>query len=105
MINMVFLMHLIFAIVATAFFIWQFATNKMPYQLVLIFWIPSTLLKYLSDKPSYLIKIGILEIVFLLFFIVCVIIGKLKKSKKAENKIMQINAEALSSESGLDNEE
>lgn len=80
-----FKIHLIFSIVAFVFFLWRFAGNKRPYQLIMAVAIPLSLVIWASDNRVLFYSIGIAEAVLLLAALVTSFIFKDEEEKKADS--------------------
>lgn len=59
--------HIIFCVIAAAFFLFQFIRQKNRYPLVLAIAIPATLLVYVSENKTWFTAIGIFEFAMLIF--------------------------------------
>lgn len=82
-------LHLIFAIIATAFLIFRFVTNKKPFQLIMAVAIPLSLILWTStaNKTLYYI-VGLIELILIIAAFVTSLIFKDKSTsekKTAEN--------------------
>lgn len=72
-------MHLIFACLATVFFVYRFATQKLPYQLIMAIAIPASLLIWVSESRTLFYTVGIIELVLILAALVTSFIFKPKE--------------------------
>ncbi len=72
-------MHLIFACLATVFFVYRFATQKLPYQLIMAIAIPASLLIWVSESRTLFYAVGIIELVLILAALVTSFIFKPKE--------------------------
>ena len=66
-------MHLIFACLATVFFVYRFATQKLPYQLIMAIAIPASLLIWVSESRTLFYAVGIIELVLILSALVTLV--------------------------------
>ncbi len=77
--------HIIFCIIAVAFFIFQFARQKNTYQILTIFAILATLLLYLNESKILFYGVGIAELILLIS------IGILSSREKKKQAVMENN--------------
>ncbi len=98
--------HLIFAILALVFFVFQFAREKKPYQMILAIAIPFSLILSISDNRTLFYIVGIVEAILLLAALITSIVFKDKtahKEKAEENT--EISPETEAEENTSENSE
>ncbi len=78
--------HIIFCVIAVAFFLLQFIRLRYRYQLVLAAAVPATLLVYVSDNRTWFYGVGVLEICLLLLALVLAIVQHKKLAKEEAEK-------------------
>lgn len=81
--------HIIFCVIAVAFFIFQFARQKHAYQLITVFAVLATLLLYVNESRYLFYGVGILELILLITIGILISVSKKKQAnevKEAENK-------------------
>lgn len=78
--------HIIFCVIAVAFFLLQFIRLRYKYQLVLAVAVPATLLVYVSDNRTWFYGVGVLEICLLLLALVLAIMQHKKLAKEEAAK-------------------
>lgn len=76
--------HLIFCCISLVFFIFQFSRQKKPYQLIMGFAIPFSLVMWLSESRTLFYAVGITEAVLFIAALVTAIIFK-EKNENDEN--------------------
>jgi hypothetical protein len=82
-----FSMHLVFALIAFAVFMFQFWRLKRPYQIIMALAVPATLLLYISDSKAWFYTIGVIEAVLIVAAIVSAFIcRKGRKNPEKEQK-------------------
>ena len=98
--------HLVFAILALVFFVFQFAREKKPYQMIMAIAVPFSLILSISDNRTLFYIVGIVEAILLLAALITSFIFKDKSvpEEKNENKTEE-NAEAEASEDSPENTE
>lgn len=79
--------HIIFGILATAFFLWQYTQTKFTYQLLFALWIPSTFLTYVSPNKTFQLALGICELI--LFFLVLFFLFRNRSQRRAQEIAQQ----------------
>lgn len=87
------IIHIILAIIALIFFCFIYFKEKKIYQLLIVIWIPTTLLNYVSNNNIFLILLGVLQ--FILFGLVLFFLFKPNKNKTKQSnneKIGNINS-------------
>ena len=62
------IIHIAAVVVITALFIIGYIRQRYLYQLLFAIWVPTTLLRYLSNNKIYLIVLGVVQL--LMFFLV-----------------------------------
>lgn len=62
-------LHITLVVIGVAFFIIRFIQLRLLNELVLIVWISSTLLEYVSQEPEFLNNLGTAQIVMLIMFL------------------------------------
>lgn len=78
-------LHLIFAIIATAFLIFRFVTNKKPYQLIMAVAIPiSLILRIPSATQTLFYVIGLIELILIIAAFVTSLIFRDKSTPEKE---------------------
>lgn len=60
------IIHIILAVLLSIYFIYDYRKEKSIYKILLIIWIPLTLLRYLSENRIFLTIIGIIQIIMFL---------------------------------------
>ncbi len=90
--------HLIFCIIAGAFFLFQFIRLKRPYQLVLTIAIPASLLIYVGDasNQTWFHTVGAFEAVMLIGAIILATTDRFRQRKQEKAQ----KAEADASDAG-----
>lgn len=73
--------HMIFCIIAVAFFIFQYARLKYSYQLMTVFAILATLLLYINDSQMVFYGVGIFELIMLITIGISISLTRRKQSK------------------------
>ena len=61
--------HIILAVLGTAWFLYSFIRERKVYQLLFVFWIPLTLLTYVSKNKTFLTVLGIVQLLFFILVI------------------------------------
>ncbi|MDE5570107.1 MAG: hypothetical protein K2J47_04485 [Ruminococcus sp.] len=77
-------LHVIFCILATAFLIFRFVTNKKPFQLIIAIAIPLSLTLWISDNRTWYYILGLIELVLLTTAFVTSIIFRDKSTPENE---------------------
>ena len=72
-----FSMHLVFCLISLVFFTWRFSKEKKPYQIILAFAIPLSMILWFfeNDKPKFQM-VGLVEGVLLLAAFISTFFGK-----------------------------
>lgn len=86
-----FRVHLIFSLVAIFFFYAMFSKYKKPYQAIMGFAIPFSLVIWLSDSKTVFYTVGIVELILLAAALVLTILYKRKKA--SENAVAETAAD------------
>lgn len=63
------LVHIILAVLGTAWFLYSFIKERKIYQLLFVIWIPLTLLTYVSTNRIFLTVLGIVQLLFFILVI------------------------------------
>ena len=87
--------HIVFCVIAVAFFIFQFTRTKAPYQLLTVFAVLGTLLLYVSDSKVVFYGTGIFELIML----IAIAVSSAMTRKKEKTDDTQ-KAEASEDENG-----
>lgn len=66
---MQFWIHLALVVVGIAYFLYSYIKEKKLYQLLFVIWIPLTLLTYVSKNKTYLIILGVVQLIFFVLVI------------------------------------
>ncbi|MBE6862487.1 MAG: hypothetical protein E7497_06280 [Ruminococcus sp.] len=74
--------HIVFAILALVFFVFQFTREKKPYQLIMAIAVPFSLVLWLSESQTLFYAVGIIEAVLLFAALITSIIFRDKSSDK-----------------------
>lgn len=77
-------LHVIFCILATAFLIFRFATNKKPFQLIMAIAIPISLTLWISDNRTLYYIVGLIELILLIAAFVTSVIFRDKSTPENE---------------------
>ena len=88
--------HIVFCIIAVAFFIFQYIRLKAPYQLMTVFAVLATLALYINDSKIVFYGVGIFELVMIIAITISMSITR-KKQAQAE-KAQTENAEIKNNE-------
>lgn len=88
-------LHLIFAIIATAFLVFRFVTNKKPFQLIMAIAIPVSLILWIptASKTLYY-TVGLIELILIIVAFVTSLIFRDKsipEEKTSENTSSESN--------------
>ncbi len=75
------IIHIILAIFLSIYFIYDYMKEKSIYKILLVIWIPLTLLRYLSENKTFLTILGIIQIIMFLL----VLFFMFKPSKNIKN--------------------
>ncbi len=78
--------HLVFCIISLIFFLYQFRREKKPYQAIMAFAIPFSLLLWLYDNKGFFYMIGIVELICFVAAFISLFIFKDKKDDKSDLK-------------------
>lgn len=78
-------LHLIFAVIATAFLIFRFVTNKKPFQLIMAIAIPISLILWIptASRTLYYV-IGLIELILIIVAFVTSLIFRDKSTPEKE---------------------
>lgn len=76
--------HIIFCVVAVAFFIFQYARLKCPYQLMTVFAVLATLVLYVNDSQILFYGVGIFELIMLIIIAISISKTRRKQAKLAK---------------------
>ena len=76
-------MHLIFATVALIFFVYRFASDKKPYQLIMAVAIPFSLTIWLSENRTWFYIVGAVELILVIAALISTFIFKDKPQEEA----------------------
>lgn len=76
--------HLIFSIICVLFFLGIYGKQKKPYQCIMAFAVPLSLVIWLSEDKKVFYGVGIVELVLLAAAFIITIAGKIKVKKAAE---------------------
>lgn len=78
-------LHLIFAVIATAFLIFRFVTNKKPFQLIMAVAIPISLILWIptASRTLYYV-IGLIELILIIVAFVTSLIFRDKSTPEKE---------------------
>lgn len=74
--------HVIFSVVAIAFFGWRFIKSHFPQYLVLVIWLLSTFLIYLPGITAYRLPLAIAETGMLVLFVITSFLFRKKRKKE-----------------------
>lgn len=85
--------HIVFCIIAVAFFIFQYIRLKAPYQLMTVFAILATLALYINDSKIVFYGVGIFELVMIIAIAVSMSVTRKKQAKEEAEKAQTENAE------------
>jgi predicted membrane protein len=85
--------HIVFCIVAVAFFIFQYIRLKAPYQLMTVFAILATLALYINDSKIVFYSVGIFELVMIIAIAVSMSVTRKKQARKEIEKAKTENTE------------
>lgn len=77
-------LHLGFCIIGLIFFIYRFATDKKPFQLIMALAIPFSLALWISDSRTWFYTVGLIELVLILAAFITSIVFR-NKNKSADN--------------------
>lgn len=78
--------HLAFSCISLVFFLFQFKREKKPYQLIMAFAIPFSLLLWLFDSHTLFYAVGITELICFAAAFITSIIFKDKNPEKTESE-------------------
>ncbi|MDE5936641.1 MAG: hypothetical protein K2G83_04470 [Ruminococcus sp.] len=92
-----FSLHLIFCIVGLIFFIYRFATDKKPFQLIMAAAIPFSLTLWISNSRTWFYVVGAIELVLILAAFVTSIVLR-NKNKPADDSEKRKSADSEASE-------
>ncbi len=87
-----FWVHLILAVITTAFFLFSFIREKKAYQFVFVLWVPFTLLTHLSDNSVFLYVIGGIQLVFFLLVVYLLFRNPNRKRAKYRDLMEQLDS-------------
>lgn len=82
-------LHIILVVILTGYFIFRFVKNRNIYEILFIIWVPSTLLQYVSDDPTFLRALGVSQIVLFIL----VVFFMFRRRKSSGRKTAQILAD------------
>lgn len=85
--------HIVFCIVAVAFFIFQYIRLKAPYQLMTVFAILATLALYINDSKIVFYSVGIFELVMIIAIAFSMSVTRKKQARKETEKAKTENTE------------
>lgn len=86
-------LHISFILLFTIYFIFKYTKDRLLYELIFIFWAPSTLLTYVISNRTALLVLGILQVIC---FIVIVFLMFKKRGghlMQTYKKLAELNAE------------
>lgn len=92
-----FSLHLIFCIVGLIFFIYRFATDKKPFQLIMAVAIPFSLTLWISSSRTWFYIVGAIELVLILAAFAASIVFR-NKNKSADDSENLKSADSEASE-------
>ncbi len=92
LIEMNFWVHLILAVITTAFFLFSFVREKKAYQFLFVLWVPFTLLTHLSDNRIFLYVIGGIQLVFFLLVVYFLFRNPNRKRMKYQDLMEQLDS-------------
>lgn len=90
--------HIIFAFLAAVFFIYRFASERKPYQLIFALAVPFSLTLWISESRTWFYIVGIVELVLVLAAMISVFVFKKKSSPAATDKAAATDASANTAE-------
>ncbi len=90
-----FSLHLIFCIVGLIFFIYRFATDKKPFQLIMAVAIPFSLTLWISSSRTWFYIVGAIELILILVaFVTSIAFRNKNKSSDNSEKLQSADSEA-----------
>lgn len=69
-------LHIVFAVLGLAFFIYRFITDKKPFQLIFAVAIPFSLTLWISDSRTWFYIVGLVELILIIAAFITSIIFK-----------------------------
>ena len=98
--------HLIFCCIGFIFLAYRFYVQRRPYQLIMAFALPISLMVWISEKKSIYYTMGIIELVLIVAAIAATIVYNVRHSekKKDEAKSEETSAENESSQESASDE-
>ncbi|MDE5855339.1 MAG: hypothetical protein K2H19_09825 [Ruminococcus sp.] len=87
-------LHLIFCAIGLFFFIYRFATDKKPFQLIMALAIPFSLSLWISDSRTWFYAVGLIELILtLIAFITSIVFRNKNKSADDSKDVQSDNSE------------
>lgn len=80
-----FTFHLVFSIIALVFFVFRFAKEKKPYQLIFAIAVPLSMIVWMSDRKNLFYLTGAIELVLIIAAFVSSIVCKPKTAAEGQN--------------------
>ncbi|MFZ2538479.1 MAG: hypothetical protein WAX04_06215 [Oscillospiraceae bacterium] len=62
-------LHVLLAIIITVYFLFRFIKEKQIYELLFVFWVPSTLLQYISTNATFTRVVGIFQVIMFILVV------------------------------------
>lgn len=84
--NIYIVLHIVLVVLAMFFFLFAYKKEKKIHQMILLFWIPFTLTRYITQNTTFLNIIGIIQIILF----VLVLFFMFKPVKKVETNYPEI---------------
>ena len=68
--DMYFWIHLVLALLLAVYFLYRYLKkDRLTYQLLFVFWLPTTLLTYISDHIAYRVVLAVFQLLMFLLVI------------------------------------
>jgi len=74
--------HIVFCIIAVAFFIFQYVRTKAPYELMTVFAVLATLALYINDSKIIFYGVGLFELIMIIVIAISMSVTKKKLAKE-----------------------